>query len=87
MKWWAVSHIAFHDNHLTTQFMQAQDWRLAAIQHIEIAKFFSIDPADEDNEDADKHFLPDTLLEAKQLAFDCDAMIEVVQIPDDLVIS
>lgn len=64
-KRWAVSHIDWFDHELTTIIVKAELWWQAAIQHEKIQLIG----------------LPiSSLEEAKQAAFDCDSMINVVEI-------
>lgn len=67
MKRWAVSCINFYDHDLTTIIVKAESWFEALMQH----------------ESVKGTKLPDTDLDAaKEEAFNCDCMIEVIEIPD-----
>lgn len=81
---YAVSHIAFSDNVLTTEIHEASDWRDAAARHEKIAELFTVSPDEEeeaDEETEDELIIPEDQEEAKLQAFDCVAMINVVEIP------
>lgn len=66
MKRWAVSHINFFDHDLTTIIVHAENWFAAMNKHEGIKSFE----------------LPDTDLDAaKAEAFNCDMMVNVVEIP------
>jgi hypothetical protein len=77
-KLWAVSVIQFGDNKLETVFVHAKDWRTAALQNKKIKDMFPEEVSDE----LEAYPLPETQEDAKQLAFDQDAMIEIVRVPD-----
>lgn len=65
MRRWAVSYIDFSSNELTTIIVEAANWYLALQQH----------PGCRTAE------LPSTSLEdAKEEAFNCDSMVDVVEI-------
>ena len=67
MKKFAVGYINFFDNELIIEIIKAEDWFSALSNH---SKF-------KDN----KMYLPNTSLEdAKVEAFNCDSMIDVIEI-------
>lgn len=87
-KRYAVSHIAFADCELTTEIVIAFDWKEAALKHEKILEMFTEEPEEaEEGEDEveGESTIPDDLDEAKQAAFDQDAMINVVEITDPWV--
>lgn len=80
MKKFAVSHINWGNYELTTEIVEAEDWKAAAMQHKNIAEMFPV------SEDEGKNWpIPETQEEAKQAAFDQDAMINIVEIPDETI--
>ena len=68
MKKFAVSYISFFDNKMTIKIVEANDWKAALVQ----SEFMK-----------DYDDLPEDFEEAKQAAFDCDSMFEVMEIPND----
>lgn len=74
MKRWAVSFIDWGDNDLTTVIVQADTWIDAVFMHPKTTQDpeWEIDIRDKAND-----------VEAvKQMFFDCDSMIECIEIPD-----
>lgn len=82
----AVSFFSCVDNELSTEIIEADNWREAAIKHSK--SFWNAlvenDPEDFENpEDADNEILdivPQTLEEAKQEAFDQDSAFGCVEV-------
>lgn len=70
MKRYAVSHINWFDHDLTTVIVEADSVREALLQHPEIAAMEAPDGS-----------IPEDLDEAKEWAFDQDAMIHAEEIP------
>lgn len=67
MKRWAIAFINFMDNELHIEFHIGAEWGEAARQHSRVNGYeFDFDG---------------TLEDAKQEAFDCDAMIDAVVVP------
>ena len=64
MKKFAVSYINFYDNNLQTKIIEANNWKEA----LDKSEFFT------------GLELPEDFQEAKQEAFNCDSMFEVVEI-------
>jgi hypothetical protein len=71
-KRFAVSYINWDDNELVTEIHEAPDWATACMKLPKIAQMF---PDEEGG-------IPLTVEEAKQAAFDQDAMINVIEIPE-----
>lgn len=67
MKRWAVSYIGFADNDLTTLIVRADDWASALKQHPGI-------------ESSGLEFDWSNLELVKEEAFNCDCMVECVEI-------
>lgn len=80
-KMFAVSHINWGDYELTTIFVEAADWRFAAMMHPKIQEGFCLVQPTE-GEDGDYPVLPTNQKDAKQEAFDQDMMINIVEVPD-----
>lgn len=68
---YAVSYINWYDHNLITEFHSGADWKEALRKHSMLAQspFSEGEP------------IPDDLDKMKQLCFDCDCMIEVIQVP------
>lgn len=79
-KMFAVSHIGFGNNELTTIFVEAENWRKAALCHKNIAEGFAIDDT---NEEGGVPMLPLDQAQAKIEAFDQDMMINIVEVPKE----
>lgn len=70
MKKFAVGYIDFFDNNLIIEIVEAEDWYNALKEHSKIKKFSE-----------DECYLPSDSLEvAKNVAFNMDMMIDVVEI-------
>ena len=69
MKRWAVGYIAWHNNDLVIEIVSANDWQHAIKAHSK----------------CDEYNWPDSssLEYVKSHFFNCDSMIDVVQIPTD----
>jgi hypothetical protein len=72
MKKFAVSYIDWFDYNLTTLIIEASDWFEAMLKHPKIATFT------EPNEDT--YWKNDSVEANQKRAFDCDCMINVVEI-------
>lgn len=73
MKRFACSYIDWFDNELETRIVSADTW-VAAFKKAFGNRYQNITNADESE--------PKTIEEAKQNAFNCDSMIEVIEITD-----
>lgn len=98
MNRWAVSHINFFDNELTTIIVEAPDERSALALHPKIANLFPGQEVENDTETGENELEvePEVEIEGdihdteafpnldylKQAAFDQDAMINVVRVPE-----
>lgn len=72
MKRFAVSYIDWFEHDLTTVIVDADDWHSALLKHPKIAKSNNVE---------DTPLFPKTNLEeCKGIAFDCDCMVECVEI-------
>jgi hypothetical protein len=71
---YAVSHISWHENDLTTRFVEAES-ELAALQ----AELFRLNITGNLPEHEP---VPITIHDCKSLAFDCDCMINATEIPE-----
>jgi hypothetical protein len=67
MKKWAVGFIEWLNNDLTIVIVEAKDWKAALLQHPKV-KDYTWDGCT-------------SLEEHKIHAFDCDSMIDVVEVP------
>lgn len=67
MKRYAVARIDWFDNDLTIEIVSANDWREALTKHSK--SFFN-----------DEYPVPSNINAAKQACFDCDGMMEVVEL-------
>jgi hypothetical protein len=71
---WAVSYIDWSDNDLITEIVQAPNWLCAVFSHSKVTK-------DEEWREDIRSVAADHNA-VKQMFFDCDSMIECVEIPD-----
>lgn len=70
MSKWAIAHISFYDNELRIEIVESDSWHGALSQHSQLR-------------DGDTDYIDYTSLEtAKKSAFDQDAMVDVIKIPD-----
>lgn len=68
MKQFIVGHIDWYDHNLTLERVEAKDWREAFTKHSKAQELFSSDP------------VPEDLKAAKQFCFDCDCMMDAIEV-------
>ena len=83
MTLFAVSHIDWGNNGLVTEFHEAATWKEALRKHSVYQGEYKESTVSEKQDDMNEWFpgMPDDQEKAKQYAFDCDSMIEVVEVP------
>lgn len=74
LKRWACSYIDWYDNELTTKIVMAANW-LDAFKLAYPTRYANITSSDES--------APETLDQAKTNAFNCDSMVNVVEVPNE----
>lgn len=68
-KKFAVAHVDFYDNDLIIEIIYAEDWKEALFKHSKLK-----------SDDWDLPPFGDTLEEAKKYSFNCDMMIDVIEL-------
>ena len=79
MTCFAVSRIDWSNNNLVTEFHEAMTWKAALRKHSAYSEEEYADTTAEWFAD-----MPEDIEKAKQYAFDCDCMFEVVEVPAKL---
>jgi len=69
MSKFAVGHIDYFNNNLIIEIIKAENWKDALFKHSKLI-----------SENWDQSWFGETLEEAKNKAFDCDMMIDVIEI-------
>ena len=69
MSKFAVGHIGYFNNNLIIEIIESENWKDALFLHSKMK-----------SGDLDQSWFGNTLEEAKCKAFDCDMMIDVIQI-------
>jgi hypothetical protein len=71
MKRWAVAYMNYYENDLSIEIVRANDWASAISKHSVLNCGNMADN------------LKSTLEDTKQRFFDCDSMVDVIEIPKD----